>query len=115
MLWRRYHSQTETSRETKGRQKAHEVVRVGEHPSGGFYRGAQSMRNKDTREAAPGPTEAPTAKPENQRAAGGSIMQWFLSRTVRQATAMRKHVQKILNHQRDILAPQAITAVQAAI
>jgi signal peptidase I len=43
------------------------------------------------------------------------ILQWFLSKTVRQATAMRKHVQKILNHQRDILAPQAIEAVQAAM
>jgi len=43
------------------------------------------------------------------------ILQWFLSKTVRQATAMRKHVQKLLNHQRDILAPQAIEAVQAAM
>jgi signal peptidase I len=43
------------------------------------------------------------------------ILQWFLSKTVRQATAMRKHVQKILNHQRDILAPQAIEAVQTAM
>jgi signal peptidase I len=43
------------------------------------------------------------------------IFQWFLSKTVRQATAMRKHVQKILNHQRDVLATQAIEAVEAAI
>src|ERR1035438_4578845 len=43
------------------------------------------------------------------------ILQWFLSKTVRQATAMRKHVLKLLNHQRDILAPQAIQAVQAAL
>ena len=43
------------------------------------------------------------------------ILQWFLSKTVRQATAMRKHVQKLLNHQRDILAPQAIEAVQSAM
>ena len=43
------------------------------------------------------------------------ILQWFLSKTVRQATAMRKHVQKLLNHQRDILSPQAIEAVQAAM
>ena len=38
------------------------------------------------------------------------ILQWFLSKTVRQATAMRKHVLKLLNHQRDILSPQAIEA-----
>src|ERR1017187_6683117 len=43
------------------------------------------------------------------------ILQWFLSKTVRQATAMRKHVQKILNHQRDVLATQAIEAVEAAM
>jgi signal peptidase I len=43
------------------------------------------------------------------------ILQWFLSKTVRQATAMRKHVLKILNHQRDILSPQAIAAVQLAM
>jgi signal peptidase I len=43
------------------------------------------------------------------------ILQWFLSKTVRQATAMRKHVQKLLNHQRDILSPQAVGAVQTAM
>jgi signal peptidase I len=43
------------------------------------------------------------------------ILQWLLSKTVRQATAMRKHVQKILNHQRDVLQPQAVEAVQAAM
>ena len=42
-------------------------------------------------------------------------LQWFTSKTVRQATAMRKHVQKLLNHQRDILSPQAVDAVTAAI
>jgi signal peptidase I len=43
------------------------------------------------------------------------ILQWFLSKTVRQATAMRKHVQKLLNHQRDILTPQSIEGIQTAI
>ena len=43
------------------------------------------------------------------------ILQWFLSKTVRQATAMRKHVQKLLNHQRDILSPQAVDAVEVAM
>ena len=43
------------------------------------------------------------------------ILQWFLSRTVRQAIQMRRHVRKILNHQRDILSPQAIQAVEAAM
>ena len=43
------------------------------------------------------------------------MLQWFLSKTVRQATAMRSHVQKLLNHQRDILSPQAVQAVQSAM
>ncbi len=43
------------------------------------------------------------------------MLRWFLSKSVRQATAMRKHVLKILNHQRDILTPQAVEAVQAAM
>jgi len=34
---------------------------------------------------------------------------------VRHATAMRKHVQKLLNHQRDILSPQAVEGIQIAI
>ena len=41
-------------------------------------------------------------------------MNWFLSRSVRHATHMRKHVWKILCAQRDLLSPQAIAAVTAA-
>jgi signal peptidase I len=43
------------------------------------------------------------------------MINWLLSKTVRQATAMRKHVQKLLHHQCDILSPQAIDALRAAI
>ena len=42
-------------------------------------------------------------------------LQWFLSPTVRHATAMRKHVQKLLNHQRDILLAQNVEKLTAAI
>jgi signal peptidase I len=41
--------------------------------------------------------------------------QWFISKTVRQATAMRKHVERLLNHQRDVLSPQAVEAVRTAL
>ena len=44
-----------------------------------------------------------------------SFFRWLTSGRVRQATAMRKHVQKILNHQRDILSLPAIQAVELAI
>src|SRR5688572_4427573 len=40
---------------------------------------------------------------------------WFLSRTVRHATHMRKHVWKMLCAQRDLLSAQAIDAVTAAV
>ena len=40
---------------------------------------------------------------------------WFLSRRVRVAMRMCNHVQKVLNAQRDILAPEAIQNVQQAI
>ena len=42
-------------------------------------------------------------------------IRWFLSGTVRQATDMCKHVEKLLNAQRDILSAQAVDAVAAAV
>lgn len=42
-------------------------------------------------------------------------LNWFTSKTVREATAMRKHVRKLLQHQRDILSPKAISEVEAAM
>ncbi len=42
-------------------------------------------------------------------------IRWFLSKTVRHATAMRKHVRNILNAQRDILSPQAVQAVDGSL
>ena len=43
------------------------------------------------------------------------MIHWFLSKTVRHATAMRKHVQKLLDHQRDLLSPQAVENIRAAM
>ena len=42
-------------------------------------------------------------------------IRWFYSRTVRHATAMRKHVWKLLQAQEDILSPQATEAINAAL
>lgn len=42
-------------------------------------------------------------------------LRWFTSRTVRHACAMRKHVQNLLNSQRDILSPQAVQAVDGSL
>ena len=42
-------------------------------------------------------------------------LRWFFSATVRQATDLCHHVQKLLNAQRDILSPQALAAIQSAL
>ena len=42
-------------------------------------------------------------------------LRWFLSGKVRQATDMCKHVEKLLNAQRDVLSPQAVAAVSATV
>ncbi len=42
-------------------------------------------------------------------------LKWFLSKTVRHATEMRKHVGKLLAAQRDILSPPAIEAINVAM
>jgi signal peptidase I len=43
------------------------------------------------------------------------IFRRFFSRTVREAIAMRKHIQRLLNAQRDLLSPQAVGAIQSKI
>jgi signal peptidase I len=43
------------------------------------------------------------------------MIRWLISKTVRQAGAMRKHVHKLLQHQRDILSPKAIAEVEASM
>jgi signal peptidase I len=43
------------------------------------------------------------------------MIRWLFSKTIREARTMRKHVQRLLNAQRDILSPQAIAGVQIKI
>jgi len=74
----------------------------------------RDSRGADSKKVSAPPPEnagAPVPPP----AAGGSTVRWFLSGAVRQATAMRKHVRKILNHQRDLLTPKAVTEVEMAM
>ena len=42
-------------------------------------------------------------------------LRWFISKTVRQAVAVRKHVRRLLCAQRDLLSPQAVQAVSASL
>jgi signal peptidase I len=43
------------------------------------------------------------------------ILRWFISKAVREAGAMRKHVHRLICAQRDLLSPQAIAGVQVKI
>src|SRR5436190_1055052 len=69
---------------------------------------------KSSRAKAPAPADDLSAQLP-PKGSGSQLVAWLLSPTVRHATAMRKHVQKLLNHQRDILATQAIAAIEAGI
>jgi signal peptidase I len=76
------------------------------------------MAKTENRESKPAPNRAPSPPPEPALAGPPAsslslVMQWFLSGTIRHATAMRKHVQKLVDHQRDILTPQAISAIES--
>src|SRR3546814_2001600 len=46
MLWRRYHAQTEASREAEERQETDARIRLGKHSAGGFHRRAAHGRRK---------------------------------------------------------------------
>jgi signal peptidase I len=76
------------------------------------------MAKTENRESKPPGSVPPAPAPSTGGAPQSSmpgLLRWLLSKAVREATAMRKHVLKILNHQRDILSPQAIEAVQVAM
>ncbi len=60
-------------------------------------------------------SESPPAGEIPRSARAGTGLRWFVSKTVRQATAMRKHVHRILCAQRDLLSPQAVQSVIAAL
>jgi len=42
-------------------------------------------------------------------------LRWFTSKTLRHATAMRKHVRNLLSSQRDILTPQAVQTLSSSL
>jgi signal peptidase I len=43
------------------------------------------------------------------------ILRWLFSKTLREACALRKHVQRLLNAQRDVMTPAALQLVQGAL
>jgi signal peptidase I len=75
---------------------------------------AKSVNRESKQQVRPPPTPAPPS-PDTPQSSLPVAVRWLLSNTIRQATAMRSHVQKLLNHQRDILSPPAIEAIQTAM
>src|ERR1700733_8068752 len=85
--------------------------------------------NKDTREskrAGDDKRTSPAASPEintpeapssaaSSVSKGIPFFSWLSSKTVREARAMCKHVHKLLQHQRDILSPKAISEVEVSM
>ena len=78
------------------------------------------MKNQNTKvkRQAPNPApaeEVPSLRPQASQRSSLMNLRWFVSGTVRQAGQMHKHVFKLLSAQRDILSPQAIAAIEAAM
>src|SRR5260221_2751551 len=80
------------------------------------------MKNPDTpvrKEKPANPKKRPPKAPAVPPAPGSPPpfinWRWFTSRTVRQAGQMRKHVEKLVSAQRDILSPKALAAMEAAM
>src|SRR5581483_9004265 len=74
--------------------------------------GPPDEKQKPAEKSAP---PGPSAPPPSAAPSGSPLLRWFFSKSVRQATAMRKHVQKLLNHQRDLLSAKAVEEVEAAM
>jgi signal peptidase I len=72
---------------------------------------SQKQRKTSPPPAPTGPPPVASKEASRQKGVFGS----FFSGTFRQAKVMRKHVYKLLNHQRDILSPQDLAAMQMAL
>ncbi|MGH7969056.1 MAG: signal peptidase I [Limisphaerales bacterium] len=72
-------------------------------------------REPKAQEAQPSAPSPGANAPAPSPASSPLALRWFLSRIVRHAIAMRKHVRKLLNHQRDILSPQAIQTIEGSM
>src|SRR5580765_7247039 len=67
---------------------------------------------KDKKENAP---PAPAAPPIVATPGATGFVQAFFSKTFRNAKVMRKHVHKLVNHQRDILSAQELAALNTSL
>jgi signal peptidase I len=76
----------------------------------------QRNEPRDSKASAPTPTSpAAGPAPDAPSAGGGLFLKWFFSRTVRHALQMRRHVWKLVQHQRDLLSPPALEALHQSM
>src|SRR5689334_4729317 len=61
------------------------------------------------------PVSRPSSSPAAEGTSGVTFFRLLVSSSARHANAACKHVQKILNHQRDILSPKNIEEVETAL
>jgi signal peptidase I len=74
------------------------------------------VEKRGPRPEKPAALEVPVAAaPAAPAPAGRLLVRWFLSSTVRHALQMRKHVDKLLSAQRDLLSAEAIEAMRRSL
>jgi signal peptidase I len=86
-------------------------------------KGEQKLKHEEPRAGSGQATQTPGSsskaagdRPVSSRGGGLPLgLRWFLSRTIRHALQMRKHVWKLVSAQRDVLSPQAVGAMQGAM
>src|SRR6266404_6048159 len=71
--------------------------------------------NREQKQPRTQPAATPPSALATPPSARSTLLQWFLSPSVRHATAMRRHVQKLLDHQRDVLSVAALQAIETGI
>jgi signal peptidase I len=76
---------------------------------------AATTAAKRAGDPAPAPAPVPGSARPVAKSKGYVVLRWFFSRAVRQAVDLSKQVRKILNHQRDLLEPKAVAAVEAGL
>ena len=78
-------------------------------------RNGGSVTSQSSATVPPPPAPSTSSGPGGERSNAPVIVRWFTCQAVRHAIAMRKHVQKLVHHQRDILSPQALEAIRGPI
>ena len=72
-------------------------------------------KNQENKSPEPPASTSAPGRRSSPSSSWRGLGRWFFSKTVRHAVAMRKHVQKMLNHQRDIFQRRSDQAVESQL